>query len=173
MGIIKAVASAIGGGLADQWLEVYEAGDMGGSTVFTAGVPVRQGGSNTKGTENTISNGSIIHVYPNQFMLLTDGGKVVDYTAEEGYYKVDNSSMPSMFNGQFGDTLKETFGRIKYGGVPSSAQKVFFINTQEIKGQKFGTKNPINYFDSFYNAELFLRCHGNYSVKVTDPLLFY
>ena len=133
MGIIKALTSAVGGGLADQWLEVYEAGDMGGSTVFTAGVPVRQGGSNTKGTDNTISNGSIIHVYPNQFMLLTDGGKVVDYTAEEGYYKVDNSSMPSMFNGQFGDTLKETFGRIKYGGVPSSAQKVFFINTQEIK----------------------------------------
>lgn len=173
MGIIKALASAVGGGLADQWLEVYEAGDMGGSTVFTAGVPVRQGGSNTKGTDNTISNGSIIHVYPNQFMILTDGGKVVDYTAEEGYYKVDNSSMPSMFNGQFGDTLKETFSRIKYGGVPSSAQKIFFINTQEIKGQKFGTQNPINYFDNFYNAELFLRCHGDYSVKVTDPLLFY
>ena len=173
MGIIKAAVSAIGGGLADQWLEVYEAGDMGGSTVFTSAVPVRQGGSNTKGTEKVVSNGSIIHVYPNQFMLLTDGGKVVDYTAEEGYYKVDNSSMPSMFNGQFGDSLKETFSRIKFGGVPSGAQKVFFINTQEIKGQKFGTKNPINYFDNFYNAELFLRCHGDYSVKVTDPLLFY
>lgn len=173
MGIIKAAVSAIGSGLADQWLEVYEAGDMGGSTVFTSGVPVRQGGSNTKGSEKAVSNGSIIHVYPNQFMLLTDGGKVVDYTAEEGYYKVDNSSMPSMFNGQFGDSLKETFSRIRFGGVPSGAQKVFFINTQEIKGQKFGTRNPINYFDNFYNAELFLRCHGDYSVKVTDPLLFY
>ncbi|MDO4939173.1 MAG: SPFH domain-containing protein [Lachnospiraceae bacterium] len=173
MGIIKAAVSAIGGALGDQWLEVLEAGDMGGSTVFTSGVPVRQGGSNIKGTEKTVSNGSIIHVYPNQFMILTDGGKVVDYTAEEGYYKVDNSSMPSMFNGQFGDSLKETFARIKYGGVPSGAQRVFFINTQEIKGQKFGTKNPINYFDNFYNAELFLRCHGDYSVKVTDPLLFY
>ncbi len=173
MGIIKAAVSAIGSGLADQWLEVYEAGDMGGSTVFTSGVPVRQGGSNTKGSEKAVSNGSIIHVYPNQFMLLTDGGKVVDYTAEEGYYKVDNSSMPSMFNGQFGDSLKETFSRIRFGGVSSGAQKVFFINTQEIKGQKFGTRNPINYFDNFYNAELFLRCHGDYSVKVTDPLLFY
>jgi len=173
MGIIKALTSAVGSGLGDQWLEVFEASDMGGSTVFTAGVPVRQGGSNTKGTTNTISNGSIIHVYPNQFMILVDGGKVVDYTAEEGYYKVDNSSAPSMFNGQFGDAIKETFGRIKFGGVPSTAQKVFFINTQEIKGQKFGTQNPINYFDNFYNAELFLRCHGNYSIKVSDPLLFY
>ena len=174
MGIIKALASAVSSGLADQWLEVLEAGDMGGTTVFTEAVAVRQGkGSNTKGTSNIVSNGSIIHVYPNQFMILTDGGKVVDYTAEEGYYKVDNSSAPSLFNGQFGDTLKETFARIKYGGVPSSAQKVFFINTQEIKGQKFGTQNPINYFDNFYNSELFLRCHGNYSIKVTDPLLFY
>ena len=106
-------------------------------------------------------------------MLLVDGGKVVDYTAEEGYYTVDNSSAPSMFNGEFGEAIKETFQRIKYGGVPSSAQKVYFVNLQEIKGQKFGTPNAVNYFDSFYNAELFLRCHGNYSIKVTDPLLFY
>ena len=174
MGLIKAAASAIGTGLADQWLEVFEANDMGGSTVFTSGVPVRKGkGSNTKGTSNIVSNGSVIHVYPNQFMMVVDGGKVVDYTAEEGYYTVQNSSAPSLFNGQFGDTLKETFNRIKYGGVPSSAQKVFFINTQEIKGNKFGTPNPVNYFDTFYNAELFLRAHGNYSIRIVNPLLFY
>ena len=87
MGLIKAAVSAIGSGLGDQWLEVLEANDMGGSTVFTSGVPVRPGkGSNTKGSSNIVSNGSKIHVYPNQFMLLVDGGKVVDYTAEEGYY---------------------------------------------------------------------------------------
>ena len=174
MGIIKAVASAVGGGLADQWLEVFEANDMSGSTVFTSGVPVRKGkGSNTKGNSNIVSNGSVIHVYPNQFMMLVDGGKVVDYTAEEGYYTVNNSSAPSLFNGQFGDSLKEVFGRIKYGGVPSQAQKVFFINTQEIKGNKFGTPNPVQYFDTFYNAELFLRAHGDYSIRITNPLLFY
>ena len=81
MGIIKAVANAIGGGFADQWLEVYEANDMGEHTVFTDGVLIRKG-QNTKGTNNTVSNGSIIHVYDNQFMMLVDGGKVVDYTAE-------------------------------------------------------------------------------------------
>ena len=174
MGIIKAVASAVGGGLADQWLEVFEANDMSGTTVFTNGVPVRQGkGSNTKGNSNIVSNGSVIHVYPNQFMMLVDGGKVVDYTAEEGYYTVNNSSAPSLFNGQFGDSLKEVFGRIKYGGTPSQSQKVFFINTQEIKGNKFGTPNPVQYFDTFYNAELFLRAHGDYSIRITNPLLFY
>lgn len=176
MGIIKALVGAIGGGLADSWLETIECQDMGATTVFARGVKVRQGdsrSSNTKGTADTVSNGSIIHVYDNQFMMLVDGGKVVDYTAEPGYFKVDNSSMPSLFNGQFGDSLKETFSRVKYGGTPSSSQKVFFINLQEVKGIKFGTRNPINYFDCFYNSELFLRAHGTYSIKVTDPLKFY
>ena len=172
MGMIKAVAQAVGSGFADQWLEVYEADDMGEKTVFTSGVLLRRG-QNKKGTENTVSNGSVIHVYDNQFMMLVDGGKVVDYTAEPGYYKVDNSSMPSLFNGEFGETLKESFNRIKFGGQTPTAQKVFFINLQEIKGIKFGTRNPINYFDNFYNAELFLRAHGTYSVKITNPLQFY
>lgn len=172
MGIIKAVAQAIGGSLADQWLEVYEPDDMGDMTVFTSGVLMRKG-QNKKGTEGTVSNGSIIHVYDNQFMMLVDGGKVVDYTAEPGYYKVDNSSLPSMFNGEFKEALKESFNRIRFGGQTPTAQKVFYINLQEIKGIKFGTRNPINYFDAFYNAELFLRAHGNYSIKITDPLRFY
>ena len=176
MGIIKALVGAVGGGFADQWLEVLEPNEMSDTTVFTQGVTVRKDdrrSSNTKGTADTVSDGSIIHVYDNQFMMLVDGGKVVDYTAEPGYYKVDNSSLPSLFNGQFGDTLKEAFSRIKYGGVPSSAQKAFFINLQEVKGIKFGTRNPINYFDCFYNSELFLRAHGSYSLKITDPLKFY
>ena len=169
MGIIKAIGQAIGGTLADQWKEFFYMSDK---TVFTSGVLIRKG-QNTKGTGNTVSNGSIIHVYDNQFMMLVDGGKVVDYTAEPGYYKVDNSSLPSLFNGQFGDSLKDSFNRIKYGGQTPTAQKVFFINLQEIKGIKFGTRNPINYFDNFYNAELFLRAHGTYSVKITNPLQFY
>lgn len=172
MGIIKAVAGAISGGFADQWLEVYEPEDMGAQTVFTSGVKLRKG-QNVKGTDNTVSNGSVIHVYDNQFMILVDGGKIIDYTAEPGYYKVDNSSLPSFFNGEFKDTLKESLNRIKFGGQTPVQQKVYYINLQEIKGIKFGTRNPINYFDSFYNAELFLRAHGTYSIKITDPLKFY
>ncbi|ABW17896.1 SPFH domain-containing protein [Alkaliphilus oremlandii] len=176
MGLIKAISSAVGGSLADQWLEVIEPDDMGDNTVFTSGVAVRKDdrrGSNKRGTADTVSNESIIHVYPNQFMILVDGGKVVDYTAEEGYYKVDNSSLPSLFNGSFKDSLKETFNRIKFGGVTPTTQRVYYINLQEIKGIKFGTPNPLNYFDNFYNAELFLRTFGTYSIKITDPLLFF
>lgn len=172
MGIIKAVTGAIGTSLADQWLEVIEAEDMSDQTVFTKGVKIRSG-QNKKGLADVVSNGSIIHVYPNQFMMLVDGGKVVDYTAEEGYYKVDNSAMPSLFNGEFGDALKETFNRIRFGGQTPLKQVAYFINLQEIKGIRFGTRTPINYFDNFYNAELFLRAHGTYSIKVTEPLKFY
>ena len=176
MGIIRAAFDAVGGALADQWLEVIEADSMGEGTVFTKGVTVRKNdkrNNNKKATADTVSNGSVIHVYPGQFMMLVDGGKVVDYTAEPGYYKVENSSAPSLFGGQFGDALKDTFSRVKFGGVPSYAQKVYFINLQEIKGIKFGTRAPVNYFDPFYNAELFLRAHGTYSIKITDPLKFY
>ena len=176
MGIIKATLSAIGGGFADSWQEVIEADNMGDTTIFTKGVKVRPNdkrNSNKKGTDDIISNGSVIHVYPNQFMMLVDGGKVVDFTAEEGYYKVDNSAAPSLFAGQLGESIKDAFARIKFGGVSSYKQQVFFINLQEIKGVRFGTRTPVNYFDNFYNAELFLRAHGTYSVRVTDPIKLY
>ncbi len=176
MGIVKAFFDAVGGSLADQWLEVIEAENMSDTTVFTKGVKIRtdgKRGSNKKGTEDYISDGSIIHVYDNQFMLLVDGGKVVDFSCEPGYYKVDTKSAPSLFSGGFGASLKEMFARVKFGGIPSGKQRVFYINLQEIKGIRFGTRAPVNYFDNFYNAELFLRAHGTYSVKVTNPLKFY
>ena len=172
MGIIKAAGLAIKGGFADQWLEIIEPDNMSDQTVFTRGIRTRKG-QNVKGTNDTVSNGSLIRVYDNQFMMLVDGGKVIDYTAEPGYYKVSNSSMPSLFNGELGEALNEAFERISFGGQTPSEQKVYYINLQEIKGIKFGTRNPINYFDGFYNAELFLRAHGTYSMRIVNPLLFY
>ena len=175
MGIIKAFVNAVGGTLADQWLEVLEADRMDGSTVFTKGVKVRtdKRNNNKRGSSDIITDGSVIHVYPNQFMILVDGGRIVDYTAEEGYYTVKNAAEPSLFNGKFGDALKDAFSRVKFAGTPSSKQQAFFINLQEIKGIRFGTPAPINYFDNFYNSELFLRAHGTYSIKITDPIKFY
>ena len=175
MGIIKAFFDSMGGSLADSWLEVIEAGEMSDTTVFTKGVKVRRDkrSNNKKGSEDVISNGSVIHVYPGQFMMLVEGGKIIDFTAEEGYYKVDNSAAPSLFAGQLGESIVDAFSRIKFGGTPSYAQKAYFINMQEIKGIRFGTRSPVNYFDNFYNSELFLRAHGTYSVKITNPVKFY
>lgn len=131
MGIIKAVKQAIGGGFADTWQEVIEPDNIGDQTVYARGVLVNRG-QNKKGSDDIVSNGSIIHVYDNQFMILVDGGKIVDYTAEPGYYKVSNSSMPSLFNGQFGDSLKETFDRVRFGGQTPQSQKVYYINHRHL-----------------------------------------
>ena len=176
MGLIKAAGQAIKNEFADQWLEVFEPYNMGDQTVFAPGIKTRKG-ENVKGTNNLVSNSSMIRVYDNQFMMLVDGGKVVDYTTEPGYYTVNNSSAPSLFTGNLADSLgaaiKDVFERIKFGGETPREQRVYYINLQEIKGIKFGTRNPINYFDNFYNAELFIRAHGTYSVKIVNPLQFY
>lgn len=179
MGIIRAAIDAIGGGLADTWLEVIEPSAMDMRTVFAPGVAVAQGRNdkrnhNVKGTSNTVSNGSIIHVYEHQMMILVDGGAIVDYTAEPGYFKVDNSSLPSLFNGQFGANVKETFNRIKFGGATPGVQRVFYINTAEMAGINFGTKTPINYYDGVYDMDLNVRAFGKFSIELTEnPLEFY
>ena len=172
MGLISAAVSSVSCVLSDSWKEVIEPDDMSDSTLLVKGVAVKKG-SNKKGTDNYVSNGSVIHVYPNTLLLLMDGGKIVDYSAQEGYYEVNNSSAPSIFNGELKDSVKETWKRFQFGGVPSQKQYVYYINTAEIKGIKFGTRNPVNYFDNFYNAELFLRAHGSYSIKITDPIKFF
>ena len=148
---------------------------MGPTTVLTKGVQVTRGkrGSNRKGTPDIISNGSRIEVGPNQMMILVDSGRIVDYCAEEGCYEVYLSSAPSMFNGELKASVRESFERFKFGGQPGRSQQVYFINLQEIRGIKFGTRNALQYFDNFYNAELFVRCHGSYSVKITDPIKFF
>ena len=171
MGIIRAAVSSVTGALSDQFLETVEPESMGEQTVFVRGVVKNRKNGKTGGS--VISNGSVIHVYDNQFMLLVDGGKIVDYTAEPGYFIVDNSSAPSLFNGQIKESLKDVWERFKFAGSTPLSQQVYYINLQEIKGIKFGTRNPINYFDSFYNAELFLRAHGTYSIKISNPILFY
>ncbi len=173
MGLIKAAVSSVSGVLKDSWLETIEPGQMSDQTVMVSGVRVRKGKGSNSSNDNIVSNGSVIHVYPNMMMLLMDCGKVVDYSAEEGYYQVSMSSAPSLFNGELSETVKDTWERFKFGGTASSTQKVYYINLQEIKGIKFGTKNPVNYYDQKYDAELFLRAHGTYSIKITDPLKFF
>ncbi|MBQ7989860.1 MAG: SPFH domain-containing protein [Oscillospiraceae bacterium] len=173
MGLIQAAVSSVSGTLKDSWKEVIEPADMTDTTLLVKGVAARKGGSNTKGTADYVTNGSVIHVYPNTLMLLIDGGKIVDYCAEEGYYEVNTSTAPSLFNGDLKETIKDTWKRFQFGGVASQKQLVYYVNTAEIKGIKFGTRNPVQYFDNFYNAELFLRAHGTYSLRITDPLKFY
>ncbi len=172
MGIIRALANTISGTWSDQWQEIIRAENMSDTTIMTLGQIVDRK-NRSRGVPENISNGSIILVEENQFMILTDGGKIVDYTAEPGYFKVDDTATPSLFNGEFGQVLKDTFERFRFNGETPYNQKVIFLNMQEIKNIAFGTSNPINYFDNFYNAELFLRAFGYFSIRISDPLKFY
>lgn len=170
MGLIQAIAGTISGTVQDQWLDAIAAQDMSEGIVFVQGQQLRK--KNT-GTGAIISDGSKILVYDNQAMLITDSGEIVDFTTEPGAYTFSSATAPSLFNGNFNGVLRDTWERFKFGGAPSGQQKVFFVNLQEIKGIKFGTPNAIQYFDNFYNAELFLRAYGTYSIRIVDPLKFY
>jgi len=171
MGIIKAAYDSARGVISDQWLDVVEPKTINDQTLFSRGVKATKG--KDKSTPTVITDGSVIRVPENMVMLLVDGGKIIDYSAEPGYYKVENSAAPSLFNGDLEGAVLETYERFKFGGMTSQKQEVFYINLIEISGIRFGTTTPIQYFDNFYNAEMFLRMHGTYSVKVFDPLLFY
>ncbi|MGI6140760.1 MAG: SPFH domain-containing protein [Caldicoprobacterales bacterium] len=202
MGIIKAAAGAIGGALADQWLETIEPADMDNSILATYGTLVRKNdrrSSNRRRTEDVISNGSIIHVPENVYMLLVDGGKIISATDEPGYWQVDNSRAPSIFfksdegselpgyhntgrsvikrPGGLVNTLKDSWERFKFGGTTPVKQQVVYINKQEIPDIRFGTKNPVPYTDRVLVPGRVVPCKvtsfGSYSIKVGDPLLFY
>lgn len=179
MGIIRAAQESIRGMLADQWLEVVEPGDLSEGVIFTKGVLTRktEKSSNQKGSTDIISDGSLIHVPENVCMLLVDGGKVVAMSAEAGYFKVDNSVSPSIFTGNIFhsalDMVKDSFNRVKFGGETPYKQKVFYVNLQEIRNIKFGTVTPLMYHDAIYDLDLEIRTHGDYSIKVKDPIRFY
>ena len=183
MGLIKAVVGAAGGFLADQWREYFYCDALDANTLVTKGVH-RTGSrsSNTKGSDNVISNGSIVAVNEGQCMIIVDQGKVTEFCAEAGEFLYDSSSEPSLFYGSLGKNLIESFKavgkRIAFGGEPPKDQRVYYFNTKEITDNKFGTQNPVP-FKVVINEQLGfklsvdLRCHGVYSYKIVDPLLFY
>ena len=185
MGLIKAFFNAMGGNLADQWAEVIEADSMSDSTVFVKGVKVRKNerrGSNKRGHEDVISNGSVIAVADGQAMIIVEQGKIVEFCAEPGEFTWDASTEPSIFAGSLGDSIKETFKaigkRFTFGGDTGKDQRVYYFNTKEISGNKYGTANPVP-FRVVVNEELGfklsvdIRCNGEYSYKIKDPMLFY
>ena len=182
MGLIKAGLGALGGVLADQWKEFFycEALDM--DTLVVKGQKRISGrSSNTKGSDNIISNGSGIAVADGQCMIIVEQGKVVEVCAEPGEYTYDTSTEPSIFTGSFGESLKNTFKaigkRFTYGGDTGKDQRVYYFNTKEIMGNKFGTPSPI-IFEVMnkrigFSRTVNVRCNGVYSYIITNPLLFY
>lgn len=179
MGLIKALVSAAGGVLEDQWKEFFYCDSMDSSVLVKKGVKRTNG--NNKGNDNVISNGSGIAVADGQCMIIVDQGKVAEICAEPGQFTYDSSSEPSVFAGNLGTSIVETFKaigkRFTFGGDTGKDQRVYYFNTKEIIDNKFGTPNPIPFrvVDKKIGLDIdvSLRCSGVYSYRITDPILFY
>ncbi|MCL2110124.1 SPFH domain-containing protein [Microgenomates group bacterium] len=184
MGLIKAVAGAVGGAFGDTWLEIVEPGSMDEFTFAVQGIPQKQNagrGSNTSGSDNYISNGSKIRVPENTALIILDQGKIRDVALEAGEYTVDDKEAPSIFagDGLIKSLVSESFKRFKFGGQPSKQAIAYFINLKEIRGLTYGTPGPITYKDFSLAPEgstkapvLRLVSRGRYSIRIIDPVLF-
>ena len=182
MGLIKAGIGALGGTLADQWKEFFYCEAMSKEVLVTKGQKRVSGrSSNTKASDNIISNGSGIAVADGQCMIIVEQGKVVEVCAEPGEFTYDTSTEPSIFSGSLGEGIKQTFKtigkRFTYGGDTGKDQRVYYFNTKELIDNKFGTPNPIPFrvVDNKIglDVDVSVRCSGVYSYKIADPLLFY
>ncbi|MBR2644063.1 MAG: SPFH domain-containing protein [Clostridia bacterium] len=182
MGLIKAGIGALGGVLADQWKEFFYCEALTKDVLVTKGQK-RTGSrtSNTKGSDNIISNGSVIAVADGQCMIIVEQGKVVEVCAEPGEFVYDTSTEPSIFAGNLGQSILDSFKtlgrRFTFGGDTGKDQRVYYFNTKEIMDNKFGTSSPIMFrvVDRNINLDIDvnLRCNGVYSYKMVDPILFY
>ena len=182
MGLIKAGIGALGGTLADQWKEFFYCDALPNDVLMRKGEKRVSGrSSNTRGNDNVISNGSGIAVADGQCMIIVEQGKIVEVCAEPGEFTYDASTEPSVFSGNLGDSILETFRtigkRFAYGGDTGKDQRVYYFNTKEIIGNKFGTPNPIMF--EVVNKRIGIsrtvqvRCNGVYTYVISDPLLFY
>lgn len=182
MGLIKAGFGALGGTLADQWKEFFYCDSLDKDVLAAKGQRRTSGrSSNKKGNENIISNGSGIAVADGQCMIIVEQGKVVEVCAEPGEFTYDTSTEPSVFFGNLGESIKETFQtvgkRFTFGGDTGKDQRIYYFNTKELIDNKYGTPSPIPFRVVDRNigldVDISVRCNGVYSYRIVDPLLFY
>ena len=183
MGLIKAAKDALGSVLADQWREYFYCDSISNDILMVKGQKrVNEGrNSNTKGSDNIISNGSIVAVNEGQCMIIVDQGGIVDVCADAGEFIYDNSTEPSLFYGNLGDSIKNSFStlgrRFTFGGNTAKDQRVYFFNTKEILNNLFGTPTPIPFRvldkNTGFDFDTAVKVNGQYTFKIVDPILFY
>jgi len=179
---IGAGVGAVGGVIADQFKEYFYCEAIPSEVLVTKGVK-RTGGrsANTKGTDNIITQGSIIAVADGQCMIIVEQGKVAELCAEPGEFIYDNSTEPTIFNGNLSESISSVFKeigkRFTFGGEPPKDQRVYYFNTKEIFGNKYGTPTPVPFRvvdpKSGLDMDVDIRCSGEYSYRISNPILFY
>lgn len=182
MGLIKALVNSVGGSLGDQWKEYFYCDSLAQNVLMCKGQKQQtQRGTNFRGESNIISNGSVIAVNEGQCALIVEDGKIVELTCEPGRFIYDASTEPSIFVGNFGQSLKDTFKQIgkrfTFGGSTGKDQRVYFINIKPIENNLFGTYTPIpfRFVDKSIGADidLHVRCRGRFSYTIDNPIVFY
>lgn len=182
MGLIRAAMGAAGGVMADQWKEYFYCEAMPADLLATRGWKRQSGRSaNTKGNDNIISNGSIVAVADGQCAMIVEQGKVVDMCAEPGEYTYDTGSAPTLFSGDLSESIGAVFQsigkRFTFGGEAPMDQRIYYFNTKELVGNKYGTPSPVPFRVVDQRAgidiDIGIRCFGEYSIRLKNPLLFY
>lgn len=181
MGLLKALMGSVGGTLADQWKEYFYCDSMPEDVLAVKGKKRVSGRSANRENDNIITNGSVIAVADGQAMMIVDQGKVVEFTAEPGEFTYDASSEPTIFCGDLGTSIMETFKtvgkRFTFGGEKAKDQRVYYFNLKELVGSKYGTPSPVPFRVVDRNIgldwEISVRCFGEYSFHICDPMLFY
>ncbi|MEQ6353353.1 SPFH domain-containing protein [Lysinibacillus sp. M3] len=182
MGLLKAGVGALAGVLEDQWREYFYCESLSADVLVAKGFKRTSKRGSNKGNDNIISNGSIIAINEGQCMMIVEQGKVVEFSAESGEYVYDTSTEPSiMYGSDLSEDIMETFKQIgkrfTFGGEPAKDQRVYYFNKKEIVGNKYGTPAPVPFRVIDRNIgldiDIAIRCHGEYSYKIVDPLLFY
>lgn len=180
MGFIKAFSGSLSSTLADQWQDFYmPRQDVSATAALFRAVPQVQNngrGENYKGNENIISNGSKIIVPEGTALVTIQDGAITGMIAEPGgfIFRSDDPNSQSMFAGDgiFGQTLKQTWEKVKFGGQPGSQQLAFYVNLKEIPNNRFGTQSEIYWDDAYFGTQVGAVTRGTYTLKIVDPLLF-
>ena len=182
MGLIRAGLASLNSTLADQWKEYFYCDSLDADILVAKGQKRISGrSSNRRGSDNIISNGSMIAVNEGQCMIIVEQGKIVEVCAEAGEFRWDSSTEPSIFAGKLGEGIKATFAtigrRFAFGGDTGKDQRVYFFNLKEIIGNKYGTASPVPFRVVDHNigldVDISIRCNGEYSYRIENPLLFY
>ena len=183
MGLIKALFGATSGVMGDQWKEYFYCDSLDSDTIAVKGQKRtnKKRSSNKRGEENIISNGSVIAVADGQCMMIVEQGKVVEVCAEAGEFVWDSSTEPSIFAGRFGKSLIDTFKaigrRFTFGGDTRKDQRIYYFNTKELIGNKYGTVSPVPFrvvdANIGLDIDISIRCNGEFSYRISDPILFY
>ena len=184
MGLISAGLNAIGGTLASQWKEYFYCDSMPANVLVTKAMKKTAGrfGGSKREDDNVISAGSVIAVNEGQCMIIVDQGKIVDFCAEPGEYIFDLDAEPSLFYGDLNTDklktiLKTTFDRFSFGGKAGKDQRVYFFNTKELTGNKYGTPVAIPFrmvdMNIGLDMDVAIRCFGEYSYRIVNPMAFY